>query len=273
MTHGPIRNILTVDVEDWQQSVVDFDLPISERVLVNTRRMLGLLRDHDVRGTFFVQTLVVARYPDLVREIAADGHEVASHGHSHIPLFQLSPAALARELEQSLAILNALLDAPILGYRAPSFSVRPDTLWALPLIRDAGFRYSSSIFPFAGRRYGIADAPVSQHEVIPGLTEVPPTVIHLAGRRWPVAGGGYLRLLPYMATRAAIRSVNREGRPAVVYLHPYELDHDEVRAFRGKIPPRLYWSQGLNRRQTVRKLDALLRDHAFASVRDVVTFG
>jgi polysaccharide deacetylase family protein (PEP-CTERM system associated) len=262
--------MLTIDVEDWQQSVVDHTLPVSERVVVNTRRMLAILRRRRVQATIFVQSLVAERYPDLVREIAHDGHEIGSHGRTHLPIFALTPQEFATEVEQSLETLSPLADGPILGFRAPSFSIRQDTLWALPIIRDAGLRYSSSIFPFRGRRYGIGDAALSAHEVIPGLLEVPPTIVTLAGRRVPVAGGGYLRLVPSAVTHAAIRRVHREGRPAVVYLHPYELDTSEVGALKAHAPMRLRVTQGLNRRFTERKLDALLEGFAFAPIRDVV---
>jgi polysaccharide deacetylase family protein (PEP-CTERM system associated) len=263
-------NMLTVDVEDWQQSVVNNRLPVSGRVIDNTRRVLNILRMHRVRGTFFVQSLVAEQYPDLVRDIARDGHEVGSHGHTHHSLVTLTPETLAAELDQSLRILRPLVDEPVSGYRAPNFSVGRDTLWALPVIRDAGFRYSSSIFPFDGRRYGIGDARLEPHEIIPGLLEVPLAVVEVAGHRLPVAGGGYLRLAPYRLTRLAIRRIAAAQRSTVVYVHPYELDPGEVWAVKAHAPLHLRLMQGFNRRATERKLHALLSEFRFAPVREVV---
>lgn len=263
-------NILTVDVEDWQQSTLDYTLPISERALENTHRLLDILAESSVHGTFFVQALVAEKYPELVQRVATEGHEIASHSHGHVPLFKLAPADFADDLRHSLEILKGLSPYPVQGYRAPDFSIRHDTLWALHILREQGIRYSSSIYPFQGNRYGMPHVPVHPYQIMDGLTEIPLSVVRLAGRNWPVAGGGYLRLLPYWITRWAIRRINAEGRPAVVYLHPYELDDQEMRQFRGRIPWRLYWSQSLNRHQTESKLRSLLRDFEFAPIREVI---
>jgi polysaccharide deacetylase family protein (PEP-CTERM system associated) len=263
---GP--DFLTVDVEDWPQSTVDPQSPISPRVLLNTHHLLDLLAEYGVKATFFVQTLVAERFPSLVERIAWEGHEVASHGHGHIPLFNLTPNDLASDLLRSREILGRLSPQPVDGYRAPDFSVRQDTLWALEILRDCGFRYSSSIFPFRGRRYGMEDHPPYPHSIVRGLTEVPLSVFPLGGRHWPVAGGGYLRLYPYWMTRWAIRRVHSQGRPVVVYLHPYELDPEEVTDYRGRIPASLYWSQSLNRKRTEAKLRRLLEEFRFIPIRE-----
>lgn len=263
-------NILSVDVEDWQQSTLDYNLPISKRALDNTHRLLDILGEYGVRGTFFIQTLVADKYPKLIHRIAADGHEFASHGHSHVPLFKLTPTEFVKDLRRSLEILENLNSHSIFGYRAPDFSIRSDTLWALDILRDQGIRYSSSIFPFNGSSYGMSEVPLQPFQIIDGLIEIPLSVIRLAGRNWPIAGGGYLRLLPYWVTRRAIQHINSKGRSAVVYLHPYELDDHEVSQFKGQIPSRLYWTQSLNRQQTESKLRSLLRDFKFAPIREVV---
>lgn len=265
-----MTNILTVDVEDWQQSTLDPRLPVSERVLDNTHRLLGLLAEFGVRATFFVQTRVAEKYPELIACILGGGHEIGSHGHDHVPLFDLTPDAFAEDLDQSLRILRSLGALLVLAYRAPDFSLRRETWWALPILRAQGIRYDSSIFPFRGKRYGVAESPLPPHPVAEGLVEVPLSVVRFAGRNWPVAGGGYLRLLPYALTRRAIRRINAEGRPAVVYLHPYELDTQELQPFRGRIPWRLYFSQNLNRRRTEGKLRSLLGDFSFAPLGTVL---
>jgi len=264
-------NIFTVDVEDWQQSTLDYNLPISDSVLHNTVRLLKIMAEFNVRGTFFVQSLAADRYPDLIYRIATEGHEIASHGHSHIPLFRLTPADFAEDLRRSLEILTDLSAHPVQGYRAPDFSIRGDTLWALDILRRQGLRYSSSIYPFRGHRYGIPRVALHPHEIVDGLVEVPLSVVRLAGYNWPVAGGGYLRVMPYSMTRWAIRRINAEGRAAVVYVHPYELDASAMREFRGRIPWHLYWSQSLNRQRTESKIRSLFQDFKFAPICEVVT--
>jgi polysaccharide deacetylase family protein (PEP-CTERM system associated) len=263
-------NILTVDVEDWQQSTLDTNLPISGRVLRNTNRLLDLLAEFNVRATLFIQTQVAEVFPELIRRIAREGHEIGSHGHHHIPLFKLQPPDFSADLRRSLEILRAFTHHPVQGYRAPDFSLRQDTLWALDILRKEGIRYSSSIFPFHGRRYGMANAPVVAHWAADGLTEIPLSVFRFAGRNWPVAGGGYLRLMPYWATRWVIGKINQEGRPAVIYIHPYELDDQEVRGFRNQISWRFYWSQHLNRHRTETKLRLLFQEFTFAPIREVI---
>ena len=266
-----MNNILTVDIEDWAQSTLDYALPIPERAVDNAHRLLDILAELSVRGTFFVQTLVAEKSPELIRRIAAEGHEIASHGHGHVPLFKLTPADFAEDLCLSLEILKQLGFHSIQGYRAPDFSIRKDTLWAFEILQNHGIRYSSSIYPFHGNRYGIPDIPVGSHQITDGLVEIPLSVVRLVGQNWPVAGGGYLRFLPYWITHWAIQRINAEGRPAVVYLHPYELDCQETREFRGQIAWRLYLTQSLNRHQTEYKLRSLLRDFEFAPVREVIS--
>ena len=266
-----ITNLLTVDVEDWQQSTLDPSLPISERALCNTRRMLDILSACGAQGTFFIQTLVAEKYPELVGEIARGGHEIATHGHGHIPLFKLTPDAFAADLQLSLKILKSLSPHPIRGYRAPDFSIRKDTLWAWEILKDQGLRYSSSIYPIRGRRYGFPGFKEQPHEVGKGLWEIPLSTIRLAGRNWPVAGGGYFRIFPLWFTRWAIRRLNREGRPAVVYLHPYELDAREIRQFRRRIPSLLYLTQSLNRSRTEAKIRTLLREFKFRPIQETIS--
>ena len=262
--------MLTVDVEDWQQSTLDSNLPISERVLRNTSRLLDLLGEFSVRGTFFVQTLVAEKYPELIRRIAREGHEIGSHGHRHIPLFKLDASAFSEDLHRSLEILKSLSHQSVQGYRAPDFSLRQDTLWALDILREEGIRYSSSIFPIRSRRYGMPNIPLRAHQIFDGVMEIPLSVFRFAGRNWPVAGGGYLRLMPYWVTRWSIGKINEGGRPAVVYIHPYELDEQEMGEFRDQVSWRLYWSQSLNRHRTERKLRWLLQEFNFGPIREVV---
>jgi polysaccharide deacetylase family protein (PEP-CTERM system associated) len=262
-------NALTVDVEDWPQSSLDRSWPISERALHNTRRMLALLVEEGVQATFFVQGMVAERFPELVKEIAAPGHEVATHGHSHELIFRLGRRAFAAELRYSVQMLEDLSGQRVLGHRAPDFSITKDSLWALEEIAALGLRYDSSIFPIYNPRYGIQDAQRFPH-FRNGLIEFPISTVRWAGINLPVAGGGYLRLFPYAVTRWAIRRINAQGQPAMIYLHPYELDTEELRLLGDQIPWSLRLTQGLNRGRTEAKLRALMRDFELAAVREVL---
>src|SRR5258708_3271608 len=231
LSHG-----LWIDVEDWFQvenyaeTIPREQWPRCElRVADNVTRLLDLLTAADVRATFFVLGWVAERLPDLVRDIARAGHEVASHGWSHTPIWHLSEAAFADEVSRSRVLLEELSGQPVIGYRAPTFSITTSTVWALEVLRRAGYRYDSSIFPVRHNRYGIPDAPTTLHRRACGIWEVPPAVLELGGARLPVAGGGYLRLYPLWLTRWAIHRLERAGRPAVGYLHPWEFDPGQPR--------------------------------------------
>ena len=225
-------NALTIDLEDWAQSVLDPALPVTGRVEDNTCRMLDLLDRHGVRATFFALGKVCERFDRLLPTIAAAGHEIASHGYGHELVYRLTPARLAEDLRRSIAIIEGQTGRRPLGYRAPAFSITDRSRWAGPILAELGFRYSSSVFPIAGRRYGIPDwPPIPQRWPDCDLIEFPPSTVRLAGRNWPACGGGYTRLLPAAVMAWAIRRLNRRGTPGVVYLHPYELSADEVRRF------------------------------------------
>lgn len=265
-----IKNILTFDVEDWRQAALDRNLPVSDRVLYNTNRLLDILGEEGARGTFFVQTKAAIEYPELIQRIRDEGHEVGTHGHAHVSLFEQSASEFAADLRLSLDILGEIVKEPIIAYRAPVFSLSKETWWALDVLRDHGIQYDSSVFPFKGKRYGIADSLVQPHGIADGVIEVPLCVISWLGRRWPVGGGGFFRLYPYTVTKWAIERVNKEGRPAVVYLHPYELDSDDLRQFKGQMSKRFYLSQTLNRGRTELRLRQLLQDFDFFPIGEVV---
>ena len=270
MNNQRLLHALTVDVEDWPQSSLDFSLPITERAVHSTRRLLALMRQHGVHGTFFVLGLLAERFPELVAEIAADGHEIGSHGFSHKPVYGIGPAAFADELGRSVRLLESITGQRVLGYRAPDFSVNKSSLWALDILADQGLLYDSSIFPAQTSRYGIGDAPQQAYRLENGLLELPLTTVNWLGRRWPVAGGGYLRLYPYALTRWAVRSLEARGRPAVVYLHPYELDATELAELAWPVPARLRLTQGLNRRYVPGRLEQLLREFRFGTAASVL---
>ena len=262
-------NALTVDVEDWPQSTLDRSWPISERALHNTRRMLALFSEGGVRATFFVQGMVTERFPELVKEIAAAGHEVATHGHSHELIFRLGRRAFAAELRYSVEMLEDLSGQRVLGHRAPDFSITRESLWALEEMEALGLRYDSSIFPIHNPRYGISDAqrfPYRWNDLI----EFPISTVRWGGVNLPVAGGGYLRLFPYAVTCWAIQRINAQSQPAMIYVHPYELDTEELRLLGDQVPWTLRLTQGLNRGRTEAKLRALMHDFELAPVREVL---
>lgn len=223
-----MRGTLTVsvDVEDWHQLVTrrfTGALPdCSEHVVDQTARLLDLLEERGIAGTFFVLGMVARARPELVRAIAARGHEVASHGESHVPLFRLERAQVRAELRDSKARLSDLAGTEIAGYRAPEFSITAANRWALDEVADAGYRYDSSIYPIAHRRYGIRDFPRGPVRLASGLWELPLATLPTPAGNLPIAGGGYFRVAPGAALAAAIRSVTDAGDHAMMYFHPYE---------------------------------------------------
>ncbi|HKQ97896.1 MAG TPA: polysaccharide deacetylase family protein [Candidatus Polarisedimenticolia bacterium] len=258
-----IPNILSFDVEDWPQSTFDFDLPITPRVVDNTARILDLCAAAEVQGTFFVLGLVAETHPALVRRIRDAGHEVASHGHDHRPVFAMSPATFRADLQRTRAAIESACGVRVAGYRAPDFSIPAAAFWALEILAEEGYRYDSSLFPWKGPRYGVAeafDAPFRVRTRAGDLVEFPLVVSTRLGRRLPAVGGGYFRLFPYAWHRDAVRRLNRRRHPATAYFHPYEIDPDEIRRSPHRLPLTLRWSQGIGRSRVAAKMSRLLRD-------------
>jgi polysaccharide deacetylase family protein (PEP-CTERM system associated) len=267
---GRIVNAMTVDVEDYfQVSAFENRIPRGDwprwpqRVEGNTERVLDLLGRHGIRATFFVLGWVAERFPALVRRIADSGHEVASHGVAHERLTTLNRTQFRESVTRSKHILEQLAGTEVRGYRAPSYSIGPTTLWAYEELQCAGYRYSSSIVPIRHDLYGMPAAPRFAFVARPtGLLEIPVTTVRLLGRNWPCGGGGYFRLLPYPLFRLGLRRVNlREQRPGVFYFHPWEIDPDQPRVpgvtFKNRV--RHY----LNLACTEARLDRLMRDFGF----------
>lgn len=279
-------NALTFDVEDWHQLVgqrlTGKPWPCSERVVRQTHDILEMLEGAGIRATFFVLASVAQTFPSLVRDIQADGHEVASHGWSHRLVYRQSRREFADETARSKVLLEDIAGTRVTGYRAAEFSVTRQSRWALDVLAELGFEYDSSVFPIDGRRYGIGDAPLAPHAITThsgaGIVEVPMTAFDYAGRRWPVGGGGYFRLMPYRVTRAAIARVNRERRPAVVYFHPYEFAAEPLRL---PVPPwqryvtsaRYTWLHNINRGANRRRFTRLLRDFRFGPISELLPHG
>jgi len=232
-----ITNALTIDVEDYFQ-VSAFAPYIRRdewdarecRVERNVERILQLLADRQVRATFFTLGWIAERYPHVVRQIVAGGHELASHGYGHERASDLSREAFHQDITRAKGLLEDLGGQPVLGYRAPSFSIGTGNLWALDLLAQTGHRYSSSIYPIAHDHYGMPDSPRFAYRLENGLLEVPVTTVRMMNRNLPSSGGGYFRLLPYAVSRWMLRKVNREDREsAVFYFHPWEIDTGQPR--------------------------------------------
>ena len=272
-------NALTFDVEEYFHAeafagvVRPEEWPgLESRVVGATERILDLLAGTSTRGTFFVLGWVAQRHPGLVRAIRARGHEVACHGYGHQMITRLSRAQFAADVDRAKATLEDAVGELVIGYRAPTFSVVRETLWSLEVLAEAGFRYDSSIFPIVHDRYGIPDAPRFPHRRAAGdgaaIAEFPLSTVARLRWRFPVAGGGYFRLLPYAVTAWALRHLNRrENQPAIVYLHPWEIDPGQPRLPVGRLTQLRH---SVNTHRTESKLRRLVRDFAFAPVRDVL---
>lgn len=261
---------MTVDVEDYFQ-VAAFERCIRRedwpqwpvRVQDNTRHILALFERRGVHATFFVLGWVAERFPTLVRDIHAAGHEIASHGFNHERLTHLTRAGFRDSIVRSKHLLEDLTGTAVVGYRAPSYSIGPGTLWAHDELRAAGYRYSSSIVPIHHDLYGMPAAPRFAFVVEgSGLLEIPVTTVRRCGRNWPCGGGGYFRLLPYAVFRRGLRRVNRhEQRSGVFYFHPWEMDPQQPRVPGATLKNRV--RHYLNLARTAPRIDRLVCDFRF----------
>ena len=235
---SPVRNAMTVDVEDYFQ-VSAFESYISReewerlpsRVERNTDRILELFAQHGVRGTFFVLGWIAERYPVLISRIVASGHELASHGYAHVRVTETDPEDFRQDVTRTKGLLEDAGGCEVKGYRAASFSIGAANLWALDVLHDAGYKYSSSIYPVRHDLYGMPEASRFPFlHASDGLLEVPITTSRMLGRNLPMGGGGFFRIYPYCFYRWALRRVNAsEGQPGVFYFHPWELDPGQPR--------------------------------------------
>lgn len=270
-----IVNAFTVDVEDYfQVSALEPHFPrecwdsVPCRIEHNVERILELLERRGAKATFFTLGWIAERFPHLVRRIANAGHEVASHGYGHQRATALTAEAFTADIVLAKALLEDVSGHKVSGYRAPSFSIGPSNPWAHDCIAEAGYRYSSSVYPVRHDHYGIPDAPRFPWRLENGLVEVPLTTTRWLGRNWPAGGGGFFRLLPYEVSRRQIARVNREDRrPAIFYFHPWEIDHEQPRV-RGA-SARTRFRHYINLSRTEGRLERLLADFAWGRADDV----
>jgi polysaccharide deacetylase family protein (PEP-CTERM system associated) len=271
-----VTNALTIDVEDWFQ--VSALAPYVARsgwercecrVERNVERILELLAAHrGTRATFFTLGWIAERYPRLVQRIAAAGHEVASHGYGHERVGDLDPGAFRADVRRAKSLLEDLSGRPVLGYRAPSFSIGRANLWAFDVLAETGHRYSSSVYPVRHDHYGMPEAPRFAYRVPAGIVEVPPSTVAFGGRNFPASGGGFFRLLPYAVSRSLIRRINaHDGASAIFYFHPWELDPGQPRlpGIDAKTRLRHY----LNLARTESRLGRLLADFRWGRMDDI----
>lgn len=271
-----MSRILSVDVEDYFHVEAFSDVVERSawdnyecRVEANTYRLLELFERRGVRATFFILGWVAERYPSLVRDIVASGHEPACHSYWHRLIYALMPDEFRADTYRAKQVIEQAAGTSIYGYRAPSYSITRKSLWAMDILAELGFTYDSSVFPIHHDVYGIPDAPRTpfQNETPCGrITEYPITTFRLFGEKnLPVGGGGYLRIFPYWYTRLGVNRAEQDGVPLIVYLHPWEIDPDQPR-LSGRLKSRLRHYTNLSRMQ--KRVDALLSLGQFSSFRD-----
>lgn len=276
---GKVINALSVDVEDYYHALVfqeglkqRVNGGFASRVELSTGRVLNLLADRGVKGTFFVLGEVAAEHPTLVRDIAKGGHEVACHSYHHVRVDGQTPEEFRAGIRRAKAVLEDIAGQPVLGYRAPNFSIGRTERWAYEILAEEGFRYDSSIYPIAHDRYGDRSAPRFPYEIWRNghrsLVEFPIGTLRLFGTNLPIGGGGYFRLLPGGLIRSAIRRVNAvERKPVMFYFHPWELDPGQPR-------PAMAWRHqfrhyvGMKRHEA--KLGHFLKHLPFGTIRDIL---
>lgn len=264
-----ITNGLSFDIEDWFQvenlrpAIARADwgrLPL--RVEANTKKILELLAAAETRATFFFLGWVAERCPGLVREVAAQGHEIACHGFGHELVYRMTPESFRDDLRHAKLVLEDIVGAPVIGYRAPSFSITPESTWALDTLRDEGFLYDSSVFPVSLHdRYGFAGSDTLPFRWPNGLLEIPLAVYKLRKFALPLAGGGYFRLLPYTYFRLFLRRLNAQGHRFTFYLHPWEFDPEQPRV---SVPAWYRFRHYVRLAKTAGSLTRLLSDFTFA---------
>jgi len=270
-----LRNAMTIDVEDYFQ-VSAFAPYIARddwdhrecRVERNVERILAMLDAHGVKATFFTLGWIAERYPSLVRLIVDAGHELASHGYGHERASDLSAEAFREDVVRAKALLEDIGGRAVQGYRAPSFSIGTGNLWAFDVLQQAGYRYSSSVYPIQHDHYGMPDSPRFAYPVREGLLEVPVTTLQMLGRNLPASGGGYFRLLPYALSRWMFRRVNAQAcQSAIFYFHPWEIDPGQPRV--AGIDAKTRFRHYVNLHRNEAKLDRLLRDFRWGRMDDI----
>ncbi|NIT72231.1 DUF3473 domain-containing protein [candidate division KSB1 bacterium] len=271
-------NLLTFDIEDWYHpNLAEIgsakDIEPEDRVVEPTLRIIKMLERTNNKATFFVLGEVAEKFPELVQEMIRKGHEVASHGYRHNLVYNYTKYQFETDIEQSVEILEKAINQKVIGYRAPSWSLNRSTTWAWKVLHSFGFKYDSSLYPFKTFLYGDDTSPrfdyTIQIEDGKTLKEIPPSAVEVFGSRMPFAGGFFLRVTPLWYVRWCISHYNKQGKPAVIYLHPWEIDLEQPRlALSAKERFIMY----ANLRNTERKLFQIMKKYDFTSIRDYFAF-
>lgn len=277
MTQGRLRHAMSFDVEEHFQVAAFWSVArrrewdqLTSRVEHNTRKIADLLSEHSTKATFFVLGWVAERHPHLVKTLAQQGHEVASHGYGHELVSTQSPMQFREDVRRSKHILEDLIGRPVVGYRAPSFSITAQTEWAISVLIEEGYRYDSSIYDRFRSTQGSRAIRTGTYQLetqAGTIWEVPPSTMNTCGLQLPVAGGGYFRLFPYAASRMFLKNLEKQGAQLVMYLHPWELDPEQPR-MDGPVLSKI--RHYLNLSKTEQRLRWLLRDFSFAPINEVI---
>lgn len=269
-------NAISVDVEDWF-CVYNFENTISKddwknleyRAEINTMNILEIFDRNKTKGTFFILGWIAEKSPELIREIEKRGHEIGLHTYSHSLITHLNESTFEEEIEKGLNVIYKTgIKQQIIGFRAPSFTITNKTLWAIDILLKYNFKYDSSVFPFGLHpEYGISDAPISIYKIKEDMYEVPLTVAKKFGKHIPCSGGGYFRLYPYSFTKYLLKSVNKENRSIIFYIHPWEIDTEQPRV---KLPLLKRFRHYNNIKKTEKRLNKLLTDFDFTTIKDML---
>ena len=279
-----MRSAFTVDIEDGvsiaMRDAFSVESEQTTRVVGLTQKILGLLDNYNTKGTFFVLGQVAEKFPEIVREIAEEGHELGVHGYNHLQFFRMTQEQAFEELDRAKKLIEDISGCEVFGHRAPAFSITPETEWGLDVIAEVGFTYDSSIMPIDGIRYGWPGFRKNIHSLVTpagkNLVEVPLSTVSILGKEVPVCGGGYLRLFPYQFTKIAFDKILND-RSVIVYLHPYELDtsrypdyyFDQLKKA-GFLRRNKMKSMWINRKSIYPKLSRLLQNYTFGKMIDLV---
>ncbi|GAA5218545.1 XrtA system polysaccharide deacetylase [Corallincola platygyrae] len=269
-----LQGAMTIDVEDYFQVEAFAGIVkrsewdnYERRVAISTRKALALFAEHDAKATFFILGWVAEREPELVREVVAAGHEVASHGYGHERVCGLTPEQFAADVGRAKKLLEDISGKAVEGYRAPCFSISQDNQWAHDIILEAGHSYSSSIYPIKHDLYGVPDAPTTPFRLPNGLIEIPASTLKMGGHNLPISGGGYFRLLPLSLTRWALKKHAREQGQVVFYFHPWELDTAQPRMIQASRKSKFRHYLNLERMEP--RLSALLSEFNWQTMADL----
>lgn len=267
---GAVKHAMSIDVEDWYHCL-DHEPSnwhkYEHRIVDCTRTVLDIFARTDTRATFFILGVIAEREPKLVEEIRSAGHEIASHGTEHRFVYNQTPEQFEQDVQRSVDTLRAITGEPVIGYRAPFFSITKNSLWALPILKRLGFKYDSSVHPVYNPRYGIPDAPRLPYTTDQGLEELPISTYPVGRLNFPFAGGIYFRAFPWMMLRPMFRALDSRNEPIMFYLHPWELDPDHPRI---PLPAFLKARHYYKLDKTAAKLEKLCRTFRFGTISEVI---